>query len=67
MPAEEPYSTISLIASAYWFGYFLIVLPVLGITETPRQQPDTIEQDFNNNYEKTVSEKALKAEITPAE
>ncbi|HCQ64866.1 MAG TPA: cytochrome b, partial [Rhodobacteraceae bacterium] len=27
---EEPYATISLIASAYWFGYFFVILPVLG-------------------------------------
>src|SRR5690606_19323634 len=29
MPAEEPYATISLIASAYWFAYFLVILPLL--------------------------------------
>ena len=67
MPAEEPYSTISLIASAYWFGYFLIVLPVLGITETPREQPETIEQDFNSQHQKKVPESSVKPEVTPAE
>jgi ubiquinol-cytochrome c reductase cytochrome b subunit len=54
MPAEEPYATISLIASAYWFAYFLIILPVLGITETPLQPPATIEEDFNSNYPKAA-------------
>jgi len=47
MPAEEPYATISLIASAYWFAYFLVILPVLGVIETPQQQPATIEEDWN--------------------
>ena len=50
MPAEEPYATISLIASTYWFGYFLVILPILGITETPSEIPETIEADFNNNH-----------------
>jgi hypothetical protein len=35
MPAREPYATISLIASAYWFAYFLIILPLLGVIEKP--------------------------------
>ena len=50
MPATEPYATISLIASAYWFAYFLLVLPILGITETPLEPPASIEEDFNNHY-----------------
>ena len=28
---EEPYASLSLIASAYWFGYFLVILPLLGV------------------------------------
>jgi ubiquinol-cytochrome c reductase cytochrome b subunit len=54
MPAEEPYATISLIGAAYWFAYFLVILPVLGITETPDEPPDTIEDDFNTHYPKTT-------------
>ena len=50
MPAEEPYATISLIASAYWFAYFLIILPLLGVIEKPMPQPATIEEDFNAHY-----------------
>ena len=51
-PAEPPYSTISLIASAYWFAYFLVILPLLGVLEKPLAQPDTIEDDFNDHYGK---------------
>ncbi len=39
MPAEEPYATIALIASAYWFAYFLVILPLLGVIEKPLPQP----------------------------
>jgi ubiquinol-cytochrome c reductase cytochrome b subunit len=46
MPAEEPYASISLIASAYWFAYFLIILPLLGVIEKPAPMPATIEEDY---------------------
>jgi ubiquinol-cytochrome c reductase cytochrome b subunit len=51
-PAEPPYSTISLIGSAYWFAYFLIILPLLGVIEKPAAQPETIEDDFKAHYGK---------------
>jgi ubiquinol-cytochrome c reductase cytochrome b subunit len=54
MPAEEPYATISLIASAYWFAYFLVILPLLGVLEKPLPQPATIEEDFNAHYSPTT-------------
>jgi ubiquinol-cytochrome c reductase cytochrome b subunit len=50
MPPEEPYATISLIASAYWFAYFLVILPLLGVIEKPLVQPATIDDDFNAHY-----------------
>ena len=50
MPAEEPYASLSLIGSAYWFGYFLVILPLLGVIEKPDQVPATIEEDFDAHY-----------------
>jgi ubiquinol-cytochrome c reductase cytochrome b subunit len=47
---EPPYSIISLIGAAYWFFYFLVVLPLLGVIEKPLAQPATIEEDFNAHY-----------------
>jgi len=61
MPAEPPYSTISLIGSAYWFGYFLVILPLLGVLERPTAPPTTIEADFNA----TVKAKAGKGKVAP--
>jgi ubiquinol-cytochrome c reductase cytochrome b subunit len=49
-PATFPYDWISLIASAYWFAYFLIILPLLGVIEKPDVPPATIEDDFNAHY-----------------
>ena len=47
---NELNSWISLIASAYWFGYFLVILPLLGMLEKPLPQPATIEDDFKSHY-----------------
>ncbi|MGB0498417.1 MAG: cytochrome b [Rubricella sp.] len=46
MPAEGIVPTISLIGTIYWFAYFLVILPVLGIVEKPDQEPATIEEAF---------------------
>jgi ubiquinol-cytochrome c reductase cytochrome b subunit len=62
MPAEEPYATISLIASAYWFAYFLVILPLLGVIEKPLPQPATIEDDFNAHYSPSTGGTPVAAE-----
>ncbi|UWQ21767.1 cytochrome b N-terminal domain-containing protein [Jannaschia sp. W003] len=50
MPAAEPWATFSLIAAVYWFAYFLVILPLLGVIEKPLPRPLTIEQDFAEHY-----------------
>ena len=65
-PAEPPYSTIALIGSTYWFAYFLVILPLLGVIEKPLPQPATIEEDFNAHYPAASGEEGA-AEATPAE
>ena len=66
MPAEEPYASLSLIASAYWFAYFLVILPLLGVLEKPLPQPMTIEEDFNKSHPKEANEGSSPTEV-PAE
>jgi ubiquinol-cytochrome c reductase cytochrome b subunit len=36
------YVWLSRIAALYYFGYFLVILPVLGLKETPLPQPESI-------------------------
>jgi quinol-cytochrome oxidoreductase complex cytochrome b subunit len=36
------YVWLSRIATAYYFAYFVIILPVLGLTETPLPVPESI-------------------------
>jgi ubiquinol-cytochrome c reductase cytochrome b subunit len=69
MPAEEPYATIALIGSAYWFAYFLLILPILGIIETPDKQPETIEEAVNiaNKKKKPSQSDTLDGNTVPAE
>ncbi|MEQ6202205.1 cytochrome b N-terminal domain-containing protein [Sulfitobacter sp. HNIBRBA2951] len=65
MPAEEPFNTIALIAATYWFVYFLVILPLLGVIEKPTAQPETIEADFDAKLAKKAGGAAPAA--TPAE
>ncbi len=64
MPAEGIYPYIALIASTYWFAYFLVILPLLGVIEKPDTPPATIEEDFNAHYPAKTSGDAVQ---TPAE
>ncbi len=48
-----------MIASTYWFAYFLVILPLLGVIEKPLPQPATIEEDFNAHYGKPDSKGAM--------
>ncbi|ARE40802.1 Ubiquinol--cytochrome c reductase, cytochrome B subunit [Rhodovulum sp. P5] len=65
MPAEGIYTTIALIGATYWFAYFLVILPVLGVIEKPLPQPATIEEDFNDHYGEGAATGTASA--TPAE
>jgi ubiquinol-cytochrome c reductase cytochrome b subunit len=47
---NELMSWISLLASTYWFAYFLVILPLLGVFEKPLPIPATIEEDFKSHY-----------------
>ncbi len=49
-PAAEPYASFALVGAAYWFAYFLVILPLLGVFERPTSPPETIEADFDSHY-----------------
>ncbi len=65
--ARFPYDWIALIASTYWFAYFLVILPLLGVIEKPLPQPETIEDDFKSHYGKPASTGGGIVDPTPAE
>lgn len=49
-PAEGLVPVVSLLGAIYWFAYFLVILPVLGIVEKTKPVPETIEADFDAHY-----------------
>ena len=41
-PAEGSYVIMSQLATLYYFGFFLVIMPLLGLIETPRRLPNSI-------------------------
>ena len=39
-PPEQPFVIISQLATLYWFVFFLVILPLLGVIEKPLTPPD---------------------------
>ena len=67
MPAEGIYTNIALIGAAYWFAYFLVILPLLGVLERPTAPPATIEQDFKAKVKAHAKKSGPGPEQIPAE
>ena len=36
------FTWLSRIATIYYFAYFVLILPILGLVETPKDRPDSI-------------------------
>jgi ubiquinol-cytochrome c reductase cytochrome b subunit len=67
-PAEGIYPYIALIGTTYWFAYFLVILPLLGVIEKPLPQAATIEEDFKAHLSETTGGTSTTgATETPAE
>jgi len=49
-PAEGLVPFVSLLGTIYWFGYFIVILPLLGLFEKTKPVPETIEADFDAHY-----------------
>ncbi len=69
MPAEGIYTNIALIGTTYWFAYFLVIMPLLGVLEKPLPQPASIEEDFKASLKsgKDGGPKGPAADPIPAE
>lgn len=50
-PAEGTYVAMAQVATLYYFAHFLIVLPVLGLFETPRPIPNSITEAVLKKHE----------------
>jgi ubiquinol-cytochrome c reductase cytochrome b subunit len=43
-PAEGIYVTLAQLGTLYWFAYFLVLAPVVGLVEKPKQMPKDIHE-----------------------
>lgn len=41
-PAEGIYTVLAQVGTAYYFGFFIIIMPLLGLVETPKRLPNSI-------------------------
>lgn len=41
-PAEGTYTTMAQFSTLFYFAFFLVILPVLGLIETPKRLPNSI-------------------------
>jgi ubiquinol-cytochrome c reductase cytochrome b subunit len=58
-PAEGTYVIMSQIGTLYYFGFFLVIMPILGLVETPRRIPNSI-------TEAVLAKNAAKTGAAPA-
>jgi len=66
-PAEGSYIIFAQIATAYYFGFFLIILPLLGVLETPTQLPKSISESVFKQPKSTHSDPSPAQAVAPAE
>ena len=50
-PAEGIYIPLAQIGTAYYFAFFLVILPILGLLETPKPLPVSISQSVLKKIE----------------
>jgi ubiquinol-cytochrome c reductase cytochrome b subunit len=58
-PPEGVYVLLSQLATLYYFAFFIIVMPLLGLIETPRRLPNSITE--------AVLEKSARQAATPGD
>lgn len=58
-PAEGSYVFMAQLGTLYYFAFFIIIMPVIGLIETPKRLPNSITE--------AVLEKSGKAGVTPVE
>ena len=60
-----PVVTVSQVLALYYYAYFLVILPVLGLRETPSKVPDTISTPVLSG--RGAMAHAVGAQVTPLE
>ncbi len=66
-PAEGTYVMFAQIATAYYFAFFLIILPLLGILETPKPLPRSISEAVLKHHKPELTGMTGSGQAAPAE
>ena len=64
MPAEGIYVILSQLGTLYYFGFFLVIMPLLGLFETPRRIPNSITEAVLAKQNKSDMEKLAPGEAS---
>jgi len=48
-PAEGVYTALAQVSTLYYFGFFIVILPLLGMIEKPRRTPNSITEAVLEN------------------
>ncbi len=66
MPAEGAYVTWARIFTFYYFAHFLLVMPIVGLIETPNKLPNSITEAVLGEEDKSEASVATGASGAPA-
>ncbi|RFB01491.1 cytochrome b [Parvularcula marina] len=66
-PAEQPFVFFSLVGTIYYFAYFLMILPILSVMETPTEMPKSISEAVLADKKKSGTGETPIASPSPAE
>lgn len=58
-PGEGLYVVMSQLGTLYYFAFFLVIMPILGLIETPKRIPNSI-------TEAVLEKQNAKAQLKPA-
>ena len=60
-PAEGTYVIMSQLGTLFYFAFFLVIMPVLGLVETPRRLPNSITEAVLEKRNKVAAAEPVKA------
>ncbi len=66
-PAEEPFVMLSQVAAAYYFAHFLIILPIISMTERSLPLPNSITESVLHGEKAEAAPIGLNPSPAPAE
>jgi ubiquinol-cytochrome c reductase cytochrome b subunit len=56
-PADGAYVVMSQFATAFYFAFFIVIMPLLGLIETPRRLPNSIAEAVIGNEEQACADR----------